>query len=94
MDHARQNYIAQTEALSNDPVQASTYGMMIPKAVTPNLVEWTSTPGEGYGDLEENILRNIEHAFLVPIFSFRGPTDEEAVKASRLIAKINQLLVF
>jgi hypothetical protein len=27
--------------------------MMNLKAVTPNLVEWTSTPGEGYDDLEE-----------------------------------------
>lgn len=44
---------AQREALSDDPVQASTYGMMNLKAVTPNLVEWTSTPGEGYDDLEE-----------------------------------------
>ncbi len=44
---------AQTEALSDDPVQASTYGMQNLMAVTPNLVEWTSTPGEGYDDLEE-----------------------------------------
>jgi len=44
---------AQTEALSDDPVQASTYGMMNLKRVTPNLVEWTSRPGKGYEDLEE-----------------------------------------
>lgn len=44
---------AQREALSDDPVQASTYGMMNLQAVTPNLLEWTSTPGEGYDDLEE-----------------------------------------
>lgn len=44
---------AQREALSDDPVQASTYGMMNLQKVTPNLVEWTTTPGENYEDLEE-----------------------------------------
>lgn len=44
---------AQTETLSDDPVQASIYGMMNLQAVTPNLVEWTSTPGQGYSDLQE-----------------------------------------
>lgn len=44
---------AQTEDLSDDPVQASTYGLMNLKRVVPNLIEWTSTPGEGYDDLEE-----------------------------------------
>ncbi len=44
---------AQTETLSDDPVQASTYGMMNLQAVTPNLMEWTSKPGRGYDDLEE-----------------------------------------
>ena len=44
---------AQTETLSDDPVQASTYGMMNLQRVTPNLVEWTSRPGQGYDDLEE-----------------------------------------
>lgn len=44
---------AQREALSDDPVQASTYGMMNLQKVTPNLLEWTTTPGENYDDLEE-----------------------------------------
>ncbi len=44
---------AQTETLSDDPVQASIYGMMNLQRVTPNLVEWTSRPGEGYDDLRE-----------------------------------------
>lgn len=43
----------QTEDLSDDPVQASTYGMMNLKKVVPNLIEWTSTDGENYADLEE-----------------------------------------
>lgn len=44
---------AQTETLSDDPVQASTYGMMNLQRVVPNLIDWTSTPGRGYDDLEE-----------------------------------------
>jgi len=44
---------AQTETLSDDPVQASIYGMMNLKRVTPNLVEWTSRSGRGYDDLQE-----------------------------------------
>ncbi|PWN05817.1 zinc-dependent metalloprotease [Rhodohalobacter mucosus] len=44
---------AQTEALSDDPVQASTYGMMNLQRVIPNLIEWTSRPGRNYEDLEE-----------------------------------------
>ncbi len=44
---------AQTEDLSNDPVQASTYGLMNLKRVVPNLIEWTATEGEDYSDLEE-----------------------------------------
>ena len=44
---------AQTETLSDDPVQASIYGMMNLKRVTPNLAEWTSRPGYDYSDLRE-----------------------------------------
>ncbi len=44
---------AQTETLSDDPVQASIYGMMNLQRVVPNLVEWTSRPGQGYDDLQE-----------------------------------------
>ncbi len=44
---------ALTETLSDDPVQASTYGMMNLMAVTPHLAEWTSRPGQGYDDLQE-----------------------------------------
>ncbi|MGF1669995.1 MAG: zinc-dependent metalloprotease, partial [Balneolaceae bacterium] len=44
---------AQTETLSDDPVQASTYALMNLQRVTPNLIEWTSAPGKGYEDLEE-----------------------------------------
>lgn len=44
---------AQTEDLSDDPVKASTYGLMNLKKVVPNLIDWTSTDGEGYDDLDE-----------------------------------------
>lgn len=44
---------SQTEDLSNDPVKASGYGLMNLKRVVPNLIEWTSTPGENYSDLNE-----------------------------------------
>ncbi|WP_018126306.1 zinc-dependent metalloprotease [Balneola vulgaris] len=44
---------AQTEDLGDDPVKSSTYGLMNLKRVVPNLIEWTSTPGEDYSDLSE-----------------------------------------
>ncbi|MBI3982000.1 MAG: zinc-dependent metalloprotease [Gemmatimonadetes bacterium] len=44
---------AQTEDLSDDPVRASGYGIANLKRVVPFLVEWTTTPGEAYADLDE-----------------------------------------
>lgn len=44
---------AQTEDLGDDAVKSSTYGLMNLKRVVPNLIEWTSTPGENYSNLEE-----------------------------------------
>ncbi|MBO6524531.1 MAG: zinc-dependent metalloprotease [Balneolaceae bacterium] len=44
---------AQTEDLSNDPVRASSYGLMNLKRVVPSLIEWTSEPGEDYTELQE-----------------------------------------
>jgi hypothetical protein len=44
---------AQTEALSDDNVRASTYGMMNLQRVVPNLLVWTTTPGQDYSDLQE-----------------------------------------
>ncbi|HXV85107.1 MAG TPA: zinc-dependent metalloprotease, partial [Gemmatimonadales bacterium] len=43
----------QTEDLSDDPVRASGYGMANLKRVVPNLVAWTTKPGEDYGELNE-----------------------------------------
>jgi len=44
---------AQTEDLGDDPVRASGYGIANLKRVLPELIEWTSTPGEDWSDLEE-----------------------------------------
>ncbi|MDT8340339.1 MAG: zinc-dependent metalloprotease [Longimicrobiales bacterium] len=44
---------AQTEDMGDDPVRASGYGVESLKGATRNLVQWTSTPGQGYDDLEE-----------------------------------------
>ena len=44
---------AQTEDLGDDPVKASGYAIQNLKRVVPNLIEWTSTAGEDYSDLDE-----------------------------------------
>ena len=44
---------AQTEAVGDDPIKATTYGMKNLRIVAENLAEWTTRPGENYSDLEE-----------------------------------------
>lgn len=44
---------AQTEDMGDDPVRASGYAVANLKRVVPNLVDWTSTDGKGYADLDE-----------------------------------------
>lgn len=44
---------AQTEDMGDDPVRATEYGMANLRRIVPNLVAWTTKPGEGYGDLAE-----------------------------------------
>jgi hypothetical protein len=44
---------AQTEDMGDDPVKSSGYGIANLRVVAPKLVEWTSTPGENFDDLEE-----------------------------------------
>ena len=44
---------AQTEDVGDDPVKASGFAVANLKRVLPNLVQWTSTPGESYDDLAE-----------------------------------------
>jgi len=43
----------QTEDLGDDPVKATRYGVMNYKKVLPQLVQWTTKPGEDYTDLQE-----------------------------------------
>jgi hypothetical protein len=43
----------QTEDMGDDPVRASGFAVMNMKKVFPNLVAWTTKPGEDYSDLEE-----------------------------------------
>ena len=44
---------AQTEDLGDDPVKATTYALANLRRVVPNLVAWTTKPGEDYSDLAE-----------------------------------------
>ena len=44
---------AQTEDLGDDPVAATTYALANLRKVVPQIVSWTSRPGEDYGDLGE-----------------------------------------
>lgn len=44
---------AQTEDMGDDPVRASSYGMVNLRRIVPNLVSWTSRAGEDYTDLAE-----------------------------------------
>ncbi len=43
----------QTEDLGDDPVASSGYGIANLRRVVPNLVAWTTTPGEDYTELNE-----------------------------------------
>lgn len=43
----------QTEDLGDDPVKSSTYAVMNYKRMIPQLVGWTTTPGENFDDLAE-----------------------------------------
>lgn len=44
---------SQTEAIGNDPIAASTYGIKNLKYVSQNLPQWTSSQTNNYQDLEE-----------------------------------------
>ena len=44
---------AQTEDLGDDPVKSSMYAVANLKRVVPNLVAWTTTSGEDFGELTE-----------------------------------------
>lgn len=44
---------SQTECIGDDNIRASEYGVANLKKVVPELIEWTTTDGENYEDLEE-----------------------------------------
>jgi hypothetical protein len=44
---------SQTEDVGNDPIRASTLAVANLKRVVPNLVAWTTRPGDDYSDLNE-----------------------------------------
>ena len=44
---------SQTECIGDDNVRASEYGISNLKIVGDRLVDWTTTPGENYGELDE-----------------------------------------
>ncbi|HXT14805.1 MAG TPA: zinc-dependent metalloprotease [Gemmatimonadaceae bacterium] len=44
---------AQTEDVGNDPMKATSYALMNMKKVVPQLVAWTTRPGDDYADLNE-----------------------------------------
>jgi len=44
---------SQTECVGDDNMQASAYGIANLKKVVPNLIDWTTQPGEAYEELEE-----------------------------------------
>src|SRR6185503_9510732 len=44
---------AQTEDIGDDPIRASTFAIANLQRVMPNMVQWTTKPGEPYDELEE-----------------------------------------
>jgi hypothetical protein len=44
---------SQTEDIGDDPIRATTFAIMNMKRMVPNLIQWTSRPGEDYDDLSE-----------------------------------------
>ena len=44
---------SQTEDLGDDAILASMYGIKNLKRIVPNLIEWTTSPGEDYSDLSD-----------------------------------------
>jgi hypothetical protein len=44
---------SQTEDMGDDAVKASTYAIANYKRMIPNLIKWTTKPGNDYSDLEE-----------------------------------------
>jgi len=88
----------QTEDLGDDPIKASTFSTMNYKRVLPNLVAWTSTPGEDYTELrelyEETVSRwfgNMNHvATMLGGVEVDLKTSEQTGAVYRLVPKARQ----
>ena len=88
----------QTEDLGDDPIKASTFSTMNYKRVLPNLVAWTSTPGEDYTELrelyEETVARwfgNMNHvATMIGGVEVDLKTSEQAGAVYRVVPKARQ----
>jgi len=44
---------SQTEDMGDDPIKASTYAVANYKRMVPNLIKWTTKPGDDYAELNE-----------------------------------------
>jgi hypothetical protein len=88
----------QTEDLGDDPIKASTFSTMNYKRVLPNLVAWTSTPGEDYTELrelyEETVARwfgNMNHVVtMIGGVEVDLKTSEQAGAVYRVVPKARQ----
>ncbi len=88
----------QTEDLGDDPIKASTFSTMNYKRVIPNLVAWTSTPGEDYTELrelyEESVSRwfgNMTHvATMIGGVEVDLKTSEQTGAVYRVVPKARQ----
>lgn len=88
----------QTEDLGDDPIKASTFSTMNYKRMIPNLVTWTSTPGEDYTELrelyEESVSRwfgNMNHvATMIGGVEVDLKTSEQSGAVYRVVPKARQ----
>ena len=76
---------SQRESLGDDQVKASEYGLANLKKVVPNLVAWTSRPGEGYEDLDEvyNELTGIWRGYISHVVNNVGGVYETLKKSDQ-----------
>ncbi len=88
----------QTEDLGDDPIKASTFSTMNYKRMIPNLVAWTSAPGEDYTELrelyEESVSRwfgNMNHvATMIGGVEVDLKTAEQSGAVYRVVPKARQ----
>ena len=69
---------AQTEDIGRNHIKASNYGLSNLKIVADNLVDWTTTEGEDYADLEElhGELLSVYRRYIFHVVSIVGGVNE------------------